>query len=539
MRWVLALAAPQAAPAPPWDDPAAVRRHLVETLPGTTFDADGVGRFVRRTYTVTFRMAAGDPSVIEVDATDATAESALLRVAQRAGWQLLDFETGRPVTTAGEAPAAPPREVIFVEESGWARAAKAAGLVLFLAAGVWWSLSWQEATKPIVIDTPDPAGAVPVAGAGRAPAPARGLLDPTLRSADGVALPPEAVAGLRDELQRRADAFGRRMSRLKTLAPRFRDDVVANEMLDYIDGSRAFVERWAASRYWVAPETLATLPPDYGPLPEMRGPLLPPAFAQRERHGYRFTFDGEQCGNETPDRIHLRDLPWQVCRGGVYVAVPIDAGKPSFAFYTRDMRVHYRNDGERPGLDAPTVANTDPSSADELPTTLGVAEPDDPNARGLFRTFNAMLDRAFGEGGRVGAIVEAHERQASADLRAFQAAQIAYSASMGIGLYTSLERLMDPNVTEGAPPFLPEYFAQPLRQGYRFSFVGTPLPGDRGRRGDPGTGPGYAAYAYVAMPEGAVPAGRRALAIYPDGVIHVTSDGRTPTERDPAITAGR
>lgn len=525
------LAEPDRAPAPPWDDRTAVLRHIADSLPGTTFDAGGVGVFARRSYTITFVVPATDYTVIDVTATDAAAEQAVLRVAERAGWALLDFDSGRPLHGAG---AAAPRPVSarfeIVADSRWRSAAKVAAWVGGLALAVVWAFTFTPAPPaPLVIDTPAPGGAAAVAGARPAPAPqSGGLLDPTLRRASGEALPAAHVAALRREIDDRVRALNRRAGRLKKMAPRFRDDVVANELLDYFDGSIDFMESYTASGYWLPPATLTTLPRN--PQLDAHGPKLPERFSQPERHGYRFQFTGDDCSR----RSDRHWIPYDLCRGGVYTALPVTAGPASFALHLPSGRIYFRADGQPPTPDDPTIANMQPSHAGDLPVDPPDVTTDDPDAKPWFGMLAALFERAFGPGGSAGAIVEIHEGKAVEDLRAYAQAQYAFSGTLGGGRYGSLAVLTKADVAAGAlPPFLPEYFDQPLRLGYRFEATGR-ASADRSPYG-----PLLVDFVYVARPVEPGPAGRRSLAVFADFSIHVTSEPRAPTTKDPPLGSTR
>lgn len=529
MRWLLVLAEPDRTPAPPWHDRAAVLRHIADSLPGTTFDAAGVGVFVRRSYTITFRVPAADHTAIEVTATDAAARQAVHRVADRAGWAVLDYDTGQRLGTAGAPlPVTAPFEI--VAESRWRAAGKVAAWAAALALAGAWAISWKPAPPaPLVIEMPPPDGARPVAGTPPARAPrSGGPLDPTLRSASGGALPAAEVAALRREIDDRARAFGRRLARLKKMAPRFRDDVVANELLDYFDGSIDFMESYVAGGYWLPPETLATLPRN--PDVDGQGPKLPDRFTQAERHGYRFSFTGADCSRRS-DRPWI---PYDLCSGGVYVAVPVIAGPPGFTLHLPSGRIYVRADGRPPTPADPTIANMQPSHAGDLPVDPPDLATDDPDAKPWFGMLSALFERAFGPGGGAGAIVELHEAKAVEDLRAYAQAQYAFSATLGRGRYGSLSMLTKADVADGAlPPFLPEYFDQPLRLGYRFEASG------RESADASPYGPLLDDFAYAARPVEPGPAGRRSLAVFASGAIHVTSEARAPTTKDPPLGAAR
>ena len=252
-----------------------------------------------------------------------------------------------------------------------------------------------------------------------------------------------------------------------------------------------------------------------------------------------FEFAGE-CGMTSEYFGVLQDL----CRSFVYAARPVDrgaSGKRTYALLSSDLRVHYRSDLATPTESDPTVDNTSPSTAADLPG----GAPGQPGKEAesgmlasLLRTLRGLVDTALGPGGQKQATVELHESNAVKDLREFSAAEVAFNAMMGQGrYYLSPEQLADATTFKpfGLQPFLPAYFVQPARQGYRFEFIGeqpeTP-PGALARLGRV-----HQSFIYVARPVDPGPAGRRTFALYPDGQIFARTDARVPTRNDTPLGA--
>jgi hypothetical protein len=130
-----------------------------------------------------------------------------------------------------------------------------------------------------------------------------------------------------------------------------------------------------------------------------------------------------------------------------------------------------------------------------------------------------------------------NEPSAIGDLRTFLSAQVAYQSAAGV--HGTVECLVAPrgclrDYPADAEPFLDRSFLQATRRGYRFSFhPGAEKAGDRGDRG-------FAAYAYVAVPEEPGVTGLRAFCGDEAGVIRMRSDGamaahdgRCPLDADP------
>jgi hypothetical protein len=143
---------------------------------------------------------------------------------------------------------------------------------------------------------------------------------------------------------------------------------------------------------------------------------------------------------------------------------------------------------------------------------------------------------------QIGAIV-ARQRRLAPEFRGMRVvnemmmvdqAEVQFQASVGNGLYVDPAELTDHS---SLPPdfgimTLPPPFAQPSRGGYRFSFSGE----NEGKPFSDAYGRAYHRYVYLAQPEPGQ-TGPYAFALRSEtGKIHYTTDGRLPTETDPAVT---
>ena len=113
-------------------------------------------------------------------------------------------------------------------------------------------------------------------------------------------------------------------------------------------------------------------------------------------------------------------------------------------------------------------------------------------------------------------------------------AEVQFQASVGNGLYVDPAELTDHS---SLPPdfgimTLPPQFAQPSRGGYRFSFSGE----NTGKPFSDAYGPAYHRYVYLAQPEPGQTSPYAFALRSETGKIHYTTDGRIPTEADPAVT---
>ncbi len=544
MRWMFVLAEPGQAPPPPWDSEAAVKAHITDVLPGTTFDAQGVGRFIRRTYTIEFHLSHGDPGVMEVAATDAAATSAVLRVAQKAGWRVLDFDTGAPVALPGEpaAPAATASRPPAASDTGarWKIVGALAGaLALAVVGGVRFVTRVEPPPPRIVVDTPPPAGAVPVAGADDAPsAPADeggGLLDFRLRDKDGKLISQEAAGEMVERIRGEIDGARATLNRRARVLPRYRDHVAVQQILGYLAVSQHVQERFA-SRHWISPTVLAS------PLRTSSGTVvaapLPATYRADVRDGYRYTFQGLGCSWEAYDPMRHAGFELQMCIDAVYSAVPIAAGQPSFAYTTSDFRLRYRDDGQMPAAQDAIAADMNPMNPDAPPGAVSSAPPAEapPPAPGWVATMFAWFDKATGATPPAPPPTAApYEQPVETELRAFRVAQKTFADRLGRGHFTSVQRLQDHLLVDGRtlPPPLPRAFGAAHRHGYRFELIGTPFEDEWTAGAGRANGPYFEKYVYVAHPEDT---SRRTLAIYPDAAIRV-AEGRLPVPTDPILLA--
>lgn len=541
------LAEPGQAPPAPWDNQSAVKAHITDVLPGTTFDAQGVGRFVRRTYTIEFHLSHGDPGVMEVAATDAAAASAVLRVAQKAGWRVLDFDTGAPVALPGEAPApaAPaqtPPPATDETSARWKMVGALLGAVaLAVVGGVRFMTRVEPPPPRIIVETPPPAGAVPVAGADAEPAATPdeggGLLDFRLRDKDGRLISKEAAGAFVGQLRDQVDGARASVNRRARILPRFRDHVAVQQILGYLTASEQVQERFV-SRHWISPTVLAS------PLRANSGIVvaapLPVGYRADVRGGYRYTFRGMGCSWEADDPMRGAGFELQMCINAAYSAEPVEAGQPSFVYTTSDWRLRYRDDGRMPTAQDALAADMNPMNPDTPPGTVSPAPPataaPPAPAPGWVATMFTWFDKATGATPPAPPPTAApHELPVETELRAFRVAQKTFADHLGRGHFTSVQRLQDHLIVGNRtlPPPLPRSFGTARRHGYRFELIGTPFEDEWTAGAGRSNGPYYETYIYVAHPDDT---GRRTLAIYPDAAIRV-AEGRLPVKTDPILLA--
>ena len=332
-----------------------------------------------------------------------------------------------------------------------------------------------------------------------------------------------------DEAAQRAHLRRRRGLRLP---PRFRDDPIPNQLLDYLDASAGFSSLYVTDLHLV-PQALAD------PSLFDGQPFLPPEFSSSWRAGYQFEFAGE-CGQRLPMFPELTDL----CSSFSYLARPGPGASQhrSYALLSADLRVHYRDDGRDPGGADPAIDDAVPESAESLPGggRLDLNPDEKEGGVGAARVaVLAVIDWMFGRGGTKQAAADLHESEALRDLRTFSEAVTIFRESFGGGrFYPSPAQLADAATLKAAnlPPLLPARFSQPVRQGYRYEFIGE----GEAPTGEAGVtmAPQWESFVYVARPEEPGPPGRRSFGLYPDGLIFSATDGRAPTRRD-AVVSGR
>jgi hypothetical protein len=495
--WTVIISAPGRVPDAPWNDPAAIRRHISEALPGTTFDGQ-VGSFSLSTYAITFTLT-DDGGAIEVEATDARAEQAVIRAARNTGWQVLDA-LGQPLRIPGAATKAARSSVADrarpdagMTNSPLPNVAMVAGFLVMAAASLYWFRAFEPATV-----TPPTTGPARVTTTAAMPAAAR-------------------EPGSRGRLLRR-----------------FRDDPVAAQFVAYVDASIAFKRFHKEPYTWLDPAALAWPLRMTNRLDPIADALLPPSFRAEERDGYRFTFENDACG-ERPMR-GAEPLAIDRCASATYVAIPLAPGKPSFAFRATDWQLRFRDDGVVPGPRDALAADFDPTHPDGPPPgELHAAPAASPSsAPSWVATMWATWEAAVGL--RSTQPTEAdHEREVVADLRAFAAAERAFAARAGGGHFTDIARLVEPMVIgrRTFSPALPAWHAQLERHGYRFEFTGTPTEDDWTRGVGRDLGPLFSAFQLVAYPDDRA---ARTLAVLTDGGIRVVT-GRVPMPTDPLLQA--
>jgi hypothetical protein len=518
---------------------SAVAARIADLLPGTIFDAQARGTFARAGYRITFTLVGEDPTavVVEVDGTEGLAP--IKRVTDRTGWRAVDTEARRFIDLEASRATGTIVHVPATEMNGQPDAARSplnrrlwhAALLVLIAGGMW--VSWEWSRRVTRIPRPPAsrfaAEGLSVLSAARLAATQR--REPVEMSAK---TPPakaqaETIQALTAQLGPNVTRGRNRILYTKLLAPEFRADPIAQQMVDYSIASSLFPGSLGESGF-LPPERLS----DPGLFKALGvAAYLPPSFASSRRDGYVFEFEGHDCNR--PMRM-LQQIG-NVCSGFVYRARPVTArsGARSFALFSADDRIHYRTDGAPPDRTDPTVDNTAPSSAADLPgagITLG-AHADSAVARRLLTAMNSVA-RAAGFKDAAGATVAMHEQSAIADLRQVAAAEATLMAMAAQG-YAAPERLADASgyADERLRPLLPGYFVQAQRQGYKFEFQGElPMPSDGSSTS---FGPLYQAFVYSAVPIDPGPEGRRAFALHANGQIYVTAERRTPTTNDPLL----
>ena len=514
---------------------ATIAARITELLPGTVFDAHGHGAFERAHYAVTFAIDA-DGSGVDVHLNHADGFAALQRVAARTGWQVIDADRNSEIDldaskTMGAvvlsiAHATSLSQPIPGDRPAWRRwmwhaAATAAMLVLVLA----W-VGWHR-TRPTPPNVTSPEGLAPTT----VDVPAGPPSTPANAS-------PNDKAGARRNAQRylsdSAERMRVRMEQVKLVAPEFRGDPIVQQLLDY-DSALSMFYTSAGERRVLSAERLAD--PSLLPLFWPDG-LLPSLFATPVRNGYRFESVGVDCGHPGESLRQLDDF----CQAIVYVARPVvlSGGLRTYAFYTADRRIHYRQDGETPTRADPTVDNTTPSAASDIPgvvpePTKGASAATTKEEAGVLARFHRVLQRAIeaaGFGSFQQASVAYREADVIRDFRIFFAAESQFT-QMDAGHYAAPEKLADAANYQAVQwqPLLPGYFVQPMRQGYQFEFIGEGATTPR-MQTSMMFGQVYTSFVYAALPVDPGPAGRRSLAIYPDGVVFATTARRVPTRDD-------
>ena len=331
----------------------ALAGRLADLLPGTRFDAEGRGVFRRGAYDIAFKMYGDPPTSIGVAFSQPEAFAAIARVVEKTNWCLID-----------------PDKKAFVDIV----ASRAAGQAVILGGEVvdLPDVSSAEAGNPPAATVTKPSPAAPLAAslrAVRAGLPKRTrLMIATLtgvviasaglwyanKLTDGrlaARLPGTVLASQRSDsghrLERYEDRVRRRATLAKSLAPAFQTDPVVLQMLDvqlaaraywnFVDGKFSPPELLSNEAVWAAYK-----------MPT----FLPASFAQRQRDGYEFEFKGAGC--EAPDP------KWPECTAYAYIARPLkkDDGRPTFALFSADDKIHYTSDGTVPSRDDPTVMDS-------------------------------------------------------------------------------------------------------------------------------------------------------------------------------------
>lgn len=494
------VSGPHLGVARPLGERAAVTARLVELLPGTTFNAEGQGSFKRGNYQIAFTVEEHAPHSIAVEIDHREGFVPLKRIVAKTGWRIIDpvgptfVDLDKTAATGALVPL-----IIQPSEGAGSTAGARSGsrrwlgvaAVVALASVIWFG--WQR-------NHPTPTSTARVST-------------------------PVAAPGAGEDFMRLADDVRAKTARTKLIAPDFRADPIVNQLYDYRQAAAVFPSSLGGGGF-MSPERLSDAA--FFEAIHTR-PYLPPVFAQPERDGYRFDFVGGTCTGTNPYLAFLGNL----CKSFAYVARPLRGtrSKRSYALLSSDFRVHYRNDGAMPTPQDPTVDNTAPSTAVDVPKAEARPQPEEPTGllASLRRAATGVIDKALG---RTQAEVQLHESSATEDLRVLSAAENAFNSSIGEGRYAAPEQLADEETfaSLSIQPFLPATFVQPRRQGYEFEFVG--------QNGVTPVGPLaslgllYDSFVYVARPIEPGPAGQRTFAVYPNGRVFVTRERRVPTSSD-------
>jgi hypothetical protein len=479
--------------AEPMGTPAVLSSRIAELLPGTTFDADRHGTFRRGGYEITFdfvaeRTAIAQATAIEVTVGRGEGFTALKRIVEKTGWQVVDPATVNPIdldrsrvtgaiTLVSAAAAAQPGKSAQAAPSPRMMGVVAAGLLLLVGAG--W-LVWQWNRGALFVRSAPVSASEIAAG----PPPYRHL-PPMPKSREAADARKAAAA----QFVLAAEEIRGRLERLKDLAPEFRADEIVHQMIQFREAASLFPAKVGENGY-MGPDRLS----DAAFFAQLQTtPRLPAWFGQPQRDGYVFDFTGDDC----TWRAHMVELG-TLCFGYVYSARPLDTSgaKRSYALFSADQRVHYRLGGGVPSQGDPVV---------EVASSSNATSPSQ----------QAALQEAY----------------ALRDLRQAASAETAVVAMLGRG-YVSPERLTEEStyVNTKIPPMLPAYFMQSERQGYRFEFGGT-----NQMRAPTPFGGAFESFVYAAIPQDKDAAGRRRFALYPDGKIYATTEHRLPARQDTLI----
>ena len=498
------VSGPHLGVARPLGERAAVIARLVDLLPGTTFDPEGHGSFKRGNYQIAFTVAEHAPDSIDVDIDHRDGFVPLKRVVAKTGWRIVD-------------PAGPS----LVDIDATAAAGALVPLILPPAGAAGSPASDRSGTRPWLGVTAIALvlGAIWVGWKQTHPTPPLGASSVTT---------PVAAPGSGEDFLRLADDVRTKTARMKLIAADFRTDPIVNQLYDYRQAAAVFPSSVGGGGF-MSPERLSDVA--FFAAIHTR-PYLPPVFSQPERDGYRFDFVGGNCTGKNPYLAFLVDL----CKSFVYVARPLRGAnsRRSYALLSPDFRVHYRKDGATPTLQDPTVDDAAPTPVVDTPKADPRPQAEEPIGllTWLRNGATGVIDTALGRNQEE---VQLRESSAIEDLRVLSAAENAFNSSIGDGRYAAPEQLAGEEIfaSLSIQPFLPASFAQPRRQGYDYEFIG--------QKGLTPVGPLaslgllYESFVYVGRPIEPGPAGRRTFAVYPDGRVFVTRDGRVPTALDEQV----
>lgn len=306
-----------------------VAERLRELLPGTQFDDQGRGTFIRGGYQMVFKLHGDPATAVGVAFDHADAFTPLKRVVDKTGWCLLD-----------------PLAKGFVD----ADASRAAGTTVLVGEhGADDARAGVSVSAPISVATPRRSRISLSIVAGVTIA-ATAVLVAWQWMGDSlpVYVPASITAGQHASaarFERYTDRVRRRATVMKALAPDFRENPIVEQLVDVQMASRAYWN-FVDGRF-SSPELLSN--PNVWSRFHMQ-PFLPPAFGERDRDGYAFEFSGETCEESDPG--------WPECRGFVYSARPLKSeGEASitYALFSADDRIHFRKDGRTPTVADPTV----------------------------------------------------------------------------------------------------------------------------------------------------------------------------------------
>ena len=307
---------------------AEVAARLTELLPGTEFDRGGHAVFHRAAYEIEFTIHTDPVTAVGVTMTEAGGFMPLARIVDKTGWSVIDVDSRRSIDVEASRKAG---TIVFEGDGATAVTSHT---------GTTGRLFGSSRARRLVIAA---AVIVLVVVVGR----------PLLSANDRFELP--SILAMRRPSAARFEKYDDRARRRETvakrLAPAFRNDPIVAQMIDVQMASRAYWN-FIDGRF-SSPALLS----DTAVWARFQMPsFLPAKFAEQQRDGYAFEFRGENCEESEPG--------WPECASYVYVAHPVKADKdeegtqpPSatFALFSADDRIHFRQDGRTPRRTDPTI----------------------------------------------------------------------------------------------------------------------------------------------------------------------------------------